>query len=107
MTQLYVWRIQAVYNDKVWNDKSMDDALFSQHWGNTINSENFHQSEETCIRDLDRFQIENINSATTPIEPNLKLAKEHVEKKVNSTLYKQMFGAWCTYWLQSLVLCML
>ncbi|XP_038904442.1 secreted RxLR effector protein 161-like [Benincasa hispida] len=37
--------------------------------------------------------MENCNSATTPVEPNLKLTKDHEGKKVNSTLYKQMVGS--------------
>ncbi|XP_038885854.1 secreted RxLR effector protein 161-like [Benincasa hispida] len=42
---------------------------------------------------LDRFQMENCNLATTPVEPNLKLTKDHEGNKVNSTLYKQMVGS--------------
>ncbi|XP_038904408.1 secreted RxLR effector protein 161-like [Benincasa hispida] len=37
--------------------------------------------------------MENCNSATTPVEPNLKLTKDHEGKKVNSTIYKQMVGS--------------
>ena len=37
--------------------------------------------------------MENCNLATTPVEPNLKLTKDHEGKKVNSTLYKQMVGS--------------
>lgn len=39
---------------------------------------------------MDMFQMENYNSTTTPIEPNLKLTKDHEGEKINNTLYKQM-----------------
>ncbi|KAA0056619.1 retrotransposon protein [Cucumis melo var. makuwa] len=52
----------------------------------------FINQKKYALEILDRFQMENCNSATTPVEPNLKLTKDHEGKKVNSTLYKQMIG---------------
>ena len=41
---------------------------------------------------LNRFQMKNHNSASTPVEVNLKLIKEFEGKRVDSTLYKQIVG---------------
>nr|XP_027122223.1 uncharacterized protein LOC113739184 [Coffea arabica] len=41
---------------------------------------------------LNRFQMKNHNSASTPVEVNLKLIKESERKRVDSTLYKQIVG---------------
>ncbi|XP_038889278.1 uncharacterized mitochondrial protein AtMg00810-like [Benincasa hispida] len=53
----------------------------------------FINQKKYALEILDRFQMENCNSATTSIEPNLKLTKDHEGKKVNNTLYKQMIGS--------------
>ncbi|KAF7150925.1 hypothetical protein RHSIM_Rhsim02G0113200 [Rhododendron simsii] len=42
---------------------------------------------------LDRFQMKNCNSVSTPTEFGLKLTKDHDGKKVDSTLYKQIVGS--------------
>ena len=41
---------------------------------------------------LNRFQIKNCNSVSTPVEVGLKLIKEPGGKRVDSTLYKQIMG---------------
>ncbi|XP_058208312.1 uncharacterized mitochondrial protein AtMg00810-like [Rhododendron vialii] len=42
---------------------------------------------------LDRFQMKNCNSVSTPTKFGLKLTKDHDGKKVDSTLYKQIVGS--------------
>ncbi|KAK2968675.1 hypothetical protein RJ640_001578 [Escallonia rubra] len=42
---------------------------------------------------LDRFQMKNCNSVSTPTEFGLKLSKDQGGKQVNSTLYKQIVGS--------------
>ncbi|XP_038891601.1 secreted RxLR effector protein 161-like [Benincasa hispida] len=56
-------------------------------------AEIFINQKKYALESLDRFQMENCNSATIPVEPNLKLIKGHEGKKVNNTLYKQMVGS--------------
>ncbi|KAH9735190.1 hypothetical protein KPL71_017659 [Citrus sinensis] len=42
---------------------------------------------------LERFQMKNCNSVTTPIEKGLKLVKDPAGRIVDSTLYKQIVGS--------------
>ncbi|XP_071926200.1 uncharacterized mitochondrial protein AtMg00810-like [Coffea arabica] len=42
---------------------------------------------------LNRFQIKNCNSVSTPVKIGLKLIKEPEGKRVDSTLYKQIMGS--------------
>ncbi|KAH9781356.1 hypothetical protein KPL71_008429 [Citrus sinensis] len=42
---------------------------------------------------LERFQMKNCNSVTTPIEKGLKLVKDLAGRIVDSTLYKQIVGS--------------
>ena len=42
---------------------------------------------------LNRFQMKDCNSISTPIECGVKLHKDHDGKKVDSTLYKQIVGS--------------
>ena len=42
---------------------------------------------------LNRFQMSNCNSVSTPVEVGLKLIKEPGGKRVDSTLYKQIVGS--------------
>lgn len=51
-------------------------------------------SQEKYVREiLDRFQMKNCNSMSTPTEVGLKLRKNREGKKVDSTLYKQIMGS--------------
>ncbi|KAL4014421.1 hypothetical protein IC575_026623 [Cucumis melo] len=56
-------------------------------------AEIFINQKKYALEILDRFQMKNCNSATIPVEPNLKLTKDREGKKINSTLYKQMVGS--------------
>ncbi|KAF2298936.1 hypothetical protein GH714_029230 [Hevea brasiliensis] len=42
---------------------------------------------------LDRFQMSNCNSVTTPSDVGLKLTKDQDNKKIDSTLFKQIVGS--------------
>lgn len=42
---------------------------------------------------LSRFQMENSNSASTPVEFGLNLTKDHEGKKVDNTFFKQIVGS--------------
>ena len=51
-------------------------------------------SQKKYVREmLDKFQMVNCNSVTTPVEHGLKLIKDHEGRKVDSTLYKQIVGS--------------
>jgi len=51
-------------------------------------------SQKKYVQDiLDRFQMKDCNPVSTPTEFGLKLNKDHEEKKVDSTLYKQIVGS--------------
>ncbi|CAL5368349.1 unnamed protein product [Camellia sinensis] len=51
-------------------------------------------SQKKYVREmLDKFQMVNCNSVTTPVEHGLKLIKDHKGRKVDSTLYKQIVGS--------------
>ncbi|KAL0537452.1 hypothetical protein IC582_026430 [Cucumis melo] len=56
-------------------------------------AEIFINQKKYALEILDRFQMKNCNSATIPVEPNLKLTKDREGKKISSTLYKQMVGS--------------
>lgn len=40
-----------------------------------------------------RFKIDDLNSASSPVEPNMKLEKNGEEDKVGVTLFKQIVGS--------------
>ena len=42
---------------------------------------------------LNKFQMKDCNSVSTPVECGMKLHKDHDGKKVDSTLYKQIVGS--------------
>ncbi|XP_047261086.1 uncharacterized mitochondrial protein AtMg00810-like [Capsicum annuum] len=51
-------------------------------------------SQKKYVQDiLDRFQMKNCNTMSTPMEKGLKLVKEPEGRKVDSTLYKQIVGS--------------
>lgn len=51
-------------------------------------------SQKKYVREiLDRFQMSNCNSVTTPSDAGLKLTKDQDGKKVDSTLFKQIVGS--------------
>ena len=51
-------------------------------------------SQKKYVQDiLDRFQMKDCNPVSTPTKFGLKLNKDHEGKKVDSTLYKQIFGS--------------
>lgn len=51
-------------------------------------------SQKKYVRDiLDKFQMKNCNSVSTPTEFGLKLVKDPKEKRVDNILYKQIVGS--------------
>ncbi|XP_061339070.1 uncharacterized mitochondrial protein AtMg00810-like [Gastrolobium bilobum] len=51
-------------------------------------------SQKKYVEDiLDWFQLKGCNPVNTPVECGLKLHKDHVGKKVDNTLYKQIVGS--------------
>ncbi|XP_028098760.1 uncharacterized protein LOC114298399 [Camellia sinensis] len=51
-------------------------------------------SQKKYVREmLDKFQMANCNSVTTPVEHGFKLIKDHEGRKVDNTLYKQIVGS--------------
>ncbi|XP_019054183.1 PREDICTED: uncharacterized protein LOC109115040 [Nelumbo nucifera] len=54
---------------------------------------NFISQKKYVQEILDRFQMKNCNSISTPTEVDLKLMKDSEGKKVDNTLFKQIVGS--------------
>ena len=53
----------------------------------------FISQKKYTLEILDRFQMKNCNSVSTPTDLGLKLVKEGAGKTVDATLYKQIVGS--------------